>query len=120
VIQVWDTTGDPPPPLDDHCVRARLARPAASLKGSRLTIVLRCPKTPERGCAGDVKADFPPGASTGWYGYRVPAGETRTQVLLLRNRARRASNRGRVTLESAYGGRRGRASVRIQSSDASA
>lgn len=94
VIQVWDLATDPPPPPNDRCIRARLVPDSVRLgpKGAVVSVRLRCPPAPARGCAGEVAADLFAGsrllAQTGWWQYRVPAGETRTQRLRVERRGR--------------------------------
>jgi hypothetical protein len=80
VIQVWDLSGDPPPPADDRCAHARPS--ALTLKRRRLTVDLRCPRAPAIGCAGFVTAVLYRGtrrlSSTDTAHYRIEAGRRGT------------------------------------------
>jgi hypothetical protein len=87
VIQVWDLAGDPPPPANARCIRARIVSKALKLNraASRVPVKLSCPPSPARGCAGELGADlFTRGhklVETYWVQYRIPAGATRTETL---------------------------------------
>jgi hypothetical protein len=94
VIQVWELAGDPPPPANARCIRARIVSKALKLNraASRLPVQLSCPPSPARGCAGELGADlFTRGhklVETYWVQYRIPAGETRTETLRILRRTR--------------------------------
>lgn len=92
VIQVWDLATDPPPPANDRCIRARFAGVTLGRKGAVVTVRLRCPATPARGCAGTVAADLlargRPVATTERWQYRVRPGETGTRRLRVQRSSR--------------------------------
>ena len=92
VIQVWDLATDPPPPANDRCIRARFAGVTLGRKGAVVTVRLRCPATPARGCAGTVAADLlargRPVATTERWQYRVRPGETGARRLRVQRSSR--------------------------------